>query len=590
MFELAAQAWVADLASGEVRCRPTVEPVFDARPDPGGRRIAYVAGTALRCVDEDGTDSIVAVDDDPDVSWGSAEFVAAEEMDRTRGYWWSPDGERIAVARVDVAPVAQWWITDPSEPSGAPRPIRYPAAGTANVDVSLFLVPLDGGERTEVTWDRDALPYLADVKWDAEHGLLVVVQSRDQRRVEIRDVDVASGRSSLRTALTDPVWVELVPGSPSWWESRLLTVADHGGTRRLFVDDEPVTGDDLWVRSIAGTGAGGAWFTASTDPTAVDVYVHDGTSVRRHSDGTGVHGVVVGGDVVVVSAAGLDRDGVVVTVERAGGGAVRLADVSASPAIEPRPALLRLGAREIATAVLLPAGHDPGSGPLPVLCDPYGGPHAQRVLRSRAAYLVSQWFADQGFAVLIADGRGTPGRGGDWERSVHGDLAGPVLEDQVDALVAADAAMPGVLDLGRVAIRGWSFGGYLAALAVLRRPDVFAAAVAGAPVTDWALYDTHYTERYLGRPDEHPEHYRSSSLLGDAAALQRPLMLIHGLADDNVVAAHTLQLSAALLEAGRPHTVLPLLRVTHMTPQEVVAENLLLLQLGFLRTALGIPG
>ena len=119
---------------------------------------------------------------------------------------------------------------------------------------------------------------------------------------------------------------------------------------------------------------------------------------------------------------------------------------------------------------------------------------------------------------------------------------------------------------------------------------MFAAAVAGAPVTDWALYDTHYTERYLGRPDEHPERYRSTSLLGDAAALQRPLMLIHGLADDNVVAAHTLQLSAALLEAGRPHTVLPLLRVTHMTPQEIVAENLLLLQLGFLRTALGIPG
>ena len=150
VFELAAQAWVADLASGEVRCRPTLEPVFDARPDPGGRRIAYVAGTSLRCVDEDGTDSIVAVDDDPDVSWGSAEFVAAEEMDRTRGYWWSPDGERIAVARVDVASVAQWWITDPSEPSGAPRPIRYPAAGTANADVSLFLVSLDGGERTEV--------------------------------------------------------------------------------------------------------------------------------------------------------------------------------------------------------------------------------------------------------------------------------------------------------------------------------------------------------------------------------------------------------------------------------------------------------
>src|SRR5262249_21725285 len=146
---------------------------------------------------------------------------------------------------------------------------------------------------------------------------------------------------------------------------------------------------------------------------------------------------------------------------------------------------------------------------------------------------------------------------------------------------------PGLLDLSRVGIRGWSFGGYLAALAVLRRPDVFHAAVAGAPVTDWSLYDTHYTERYLGTPREQPDAYRRSSLLADAHRLERPLMLIHGLADDNVVSAHTLRLSTELLAAGRPHTVLPLSGVSHMTPQEVVAENLLLLQVEFLRRALG---
>jgi dipeptidyl-peptidase-4 len=137
-----------------------------------------------------------------------------------------------------------------------------------------------------------------------------------------------------------------------------------------------------------------------------------------------------------------------------------------------------------------------------------------------------------------------------------------------------------------VGIRGWSFGGWLAALAVLRRPDVFHAAVAGAPVTDWRLYDTHYTERYLGHPNEEPDNYVRNSLLADAAKLERPLMLIHGLADDNVVAAHTLRLSSALVAAGRPHTVLPLSGVTHMTPQEVVAENLLHLQVEFLRRSL----
>ena len=171
---------------------------------------------------------------------------------------------------------------------------------------------------------------------------------------------------------------------------------------------------------------------------------------------------------------------------------------------------------------------------------------------------------------------------------MHGDLAGPVLEDQVDALQAL-AAVDRRLDLGRVAIRGWSFGGYLAALAVLRRPDVFHAAVAGAPVTDWRLYDTHYTERYLGDPATEPENYARTDLCVEAAWLERPLLLVHGLADDNVLAAHTLQLSRALLEAGRPHRVLPLSGVTHMTPQVDVAENLLRVQLEFLREALGLP-
>jgi dipeptidyl-peptidase-4 len=156
------------------------------------------------------------------------------------------------------------------------------------------------------------------------------------------------------------------------------------------------------------------------------------------------------------------------------------------------------------------------------------------------------------------------------------------------AALAAAADRCADLDTGRVAIRGWSFGGYLAALAVLRRPDVFHAAVAGAPVTDWRLYDTFYTERYLGHPDSSGAAYDQSSLLGDAAALRRPLLLIHGLADDNVVSAHTLRLSALLLAAGRPHSVLPLSGVTHMTPQEEVAENLLLLQVDFLRKALDV--
>jgi dipeptidyl-peptidase-4 len=222
--------------------------------------------------------------------------------------------------------------------------------------------------------------------------------------------------------------------------------------------------------------------------------------------------------------------------------------------------------------------------------DPYGGPHGQRVLAAHNPHLTSQWFADQGFAVVVADGRGTPGRSPAWEKAVRDDLAEVVLQDQVDALHALAERFP--LDLGRVAIRGWSFGGYLAALGALRRPDVFHAAVVGAPVTALRLYDTHYQERYLGLPGEQPEVYRRNSLIDDAGLVDaaegpyRPMMIIHGLADDNVVVAHSLRLSSALLAAGRPHEVLPLSGVTHMTPQETVAENLLRLQLDFLRRSL----
>jgi dipeptidyl-peptidase-4 len=244
-----------------------------------------------------------------------------------------------------------------------------------------------------------------------------------------------------------------------------------------------------------------------------------------------------------------------------------------------------LGSRQLRAAVLFPRDHVPGSARLPILVDPYGGPHALRVRSTRASFLASQWLADQGFCVVVADGRGTPGRGPAWERLVRNDFIS-TLDDQVEVVSEVAARYPFDVDPGRVAIRGWSYGGYLSALAVIARPDVFHAAVAGAPVTEWRLYDTCYTERYLGHPDEQPEVYDRNGLLEAAASLRRPLLLIHGLADDNVVAAHTLRLSSALLAAGRPHTVLPLTGVTHMTPQEVVAENLLLLELAFLRDAL----
>jgi dipeptidyl-peptidase-4 len=323
-------------------------------------------------------------------------------------------------------------------------------------------------------------------------------------------------------------------------------------------------------------------FAVSDDPT--DVHIWHGQ--RRLTADGGVHWAVVGGGIEVISSSDLDHFGSRVVVHRGDEVLGTIDSRAETPLVQPRVNLLRAGHRNIETAVLFPTGADEATA-LPVLLDPYGGPGHQRVMRSRNAFLEAQWLADQGFAVVVADGRGTGGRGRAWDRAVHVDLAGPALEDQIEALRAAAEKHPR-LDLTRVGIRGWSFGGYLAALAVLRRPDVFHVAVAGAPVTDWRLYDTHYTERYLGHPDAQPEAYCRSSLLDDAANLSRPLLLIHGLSDDNVVFAHTLRLSRALFEHGRDHTVMPLAGITHMTPQEVVAENLLLLQVRFLRRALGM--
>ena len=588
---LSGRLVLADLVTGAVRELPAAGPVFDPRPDPTGRRVAYTTGGALHVVDlgGDGGDRRLAGEDADDVTWGLAEFVAAEEMDRGRGFWWSPDGEALLAARVDTGPVPRWHVADPNRPERPAQVLAYPAAGTANALVTLAVLRLDG-TRTDVVWDGEAFPYLARASW-GEEGLLLLVQSRDQRTTHVLRGDPDSGRTWSLVEETDPHWVELVAGVPARLGSAVVTTVDDAATdtRRLAVDGQPVTPPGLQVRRLVGRLDDGLVVLASEDPVETHVWHCAGRrGPVRLTDAPGVHGAACGGDVLVVTSAVLDRPGTTTTVRRGGEVLGGLTSYAETPVITPRVSLLRLGARDLRAALLLPAGHDPDrDGPLPVLLDPYGGPHAQRVVAASSAYLSSQWFADAGFAVLVADGRGTPARGPAWERAVAGDLATAPLEDQVDALHAAAEARPGLLDLGRVGIRGWSFGGYLAALAVLRRPDAVHAAVAGAPVTDWSLYDTHYTERYLG-VDAGGAAYTRSSLLADAARLSRPLLLVHGLADDNVVAAHTLRLSQALLEAGRPHAVLPLSGVTHMTPQETVAENLLLLQVRWLREALGL--
>ncbi|MEU7040336.1 prolyl oligopeptidase family serine peptidase [Streptomyces varsoviensis] len=600
-FALSGRLFATDLRSGAARELPVPGPVVDPRPSPDGRHIAYAAGGALRLVAADGSgDRALAGPDGPEdpAVWGLAEFIAAEEMDRYRGFWWSPESDALLAARVDDSPVHRWWIADPANPDRDPAQQAYPAAGTPNADVSLALLRLDG-TRTDIVWDRDRYPYLARVHWSADGPPLLLVQARDQRSQLHLAVDPETGATRMLHADEDPVWLDLFPGVPAWTpEGQLLRIADEGGARVLVVGDRALTGPQLHVRSVLHVGGNDVLVTASAGPEAADpetgevhVYRVNELGVERVSQGRGVHSAVRSGDVCVLVGAVLERSGAAVEVLRDGKRAAVVESYAERPELTARPELTEAGPDRIPCAVLLPAGYRDGDGPLPVLMDPYGGPHGQRVVAAHNAHLTSQWFADQGFAVIVADGRGTPGHSPGREKAIRDTMADVVLDDQIAALRALAERYP--LDLGRVGIRGWSFGGYLAALAVLRRPDVFHAGVAGAPVTDWRLYDTHYTERYLGHPDEQPQVYDANSLITDeglsgAAEEARPLMIVHGLADDNVVAAHTLRLSSALLAAGSPHEVLPLSGVTHMTPQEQVAENLLLLQVDFLKRSLKI--
>ncbi|MGO8981408.1 MAG: prolyl oligopeptidase family serine peptidase [Streptosporangiaceae bacterium] len=605
-FTLSGTVYLADLRPGApagARELPTRRPAADPRPDPAGRLIGYVHDGALRVIEvATGHDHAVAgLGGAAGITFGLAEFVAAEEMGRTRGYWWAPDGTALLVARVDENPVQRWHIADPANPATPAREVRYPAAGTANADVSVFIASLDG-QLIPVGWDQDAFPYLVTACWESQGAQpLLLVQSRDQREMRILAVSPDTGTTEVIRADSDPRWLEIVAGVPArTGDGRIVWTKDSGGARRLLVAsaadlaagrDEPVTPPWLQVREVLAVDGDTVLLSASADdPTEIALWTWGPAGLARPAPAPApqVQSGARAGGTTVAAIRSLDTDAVVVQVRRDGPEAARISSFGEQPLLPaPQPRVLSAGPRQIRTALLLPSWHEPGSAPLPVLMDPYGGPHAQRVLSARAAFLTSQWFAEQGFAVVIADGRGTPGRGPEWERAVAGDFAGPPLEDQVTALQAA-AQECGDLDTSRVAIRGWSFGGYLSALAVLRRPDVFHAAVAGAPVTDWRLYDTHYTERYLGQPGDGSGAYERSSLLADAAKLSRPLLMIHGLADDNVVVAHTLRLSSALLAAGRAHAVLPLSGVTHMAAQEEVAENLLLLQVEFLRQALGV--
>jgi dipeptidyl-peptidase-4 len=568
-------AFVADLVSGQFDQLP-IKDVAAARVDPTGTTVAFVQDRTLSVIGTDGNgERVLAEDNDETVFWGRAEFSAWMSMGRGEGLWWSPDGQQILAARVDESRVQLRYIADPTDPAAAPKPFRYPAAGTPNADVRLFVLDL-AGERREVQWDRERFEYVVRVGWTVERPL-IVVQTRDQQCVQVLEVDPGSGRTTVVREVTDPHFVAVPERTPAQTASGRLVWIDRDqscDTYRLMIGDEVVTPPGLQVAELRGVSGEVVTFLAQADPTEVHLYVWDG-AVRQLTEEPGVHSGLVADGTVVIDSRTLSGRRITVNGQA-------LESFEEQPVLDLRVEFVSSGPRELRTAVFRPSWHEPGSSKLPVLLAPYGGPGLQLAQKYRSALqLISQWFAEQGFIVLSTDGRGTPGRGPAFDRATVGEILAPVLEDQIEALHSI-AERYGDLDLDRVAIRGWSYGGYLAIGAVLHRPDVFHAGIGGAALTDQRGYDTYWKERYLGHPDTNAETYRRTSHLPYAAGLERPLLMVHGLADTNVWPAHALRFSGALNTLGKPHELVLLPGEGHGVTNPHTIENLLHRELAFL--------
>jgi dipeptidyl-peptidase 4 len=586
-------------ATGKDAVLAEAEGALDPRFGPDGKALAFVKERDLHVLDLPGGKARrLTRARGPDVSNGLAEFVAQEEMDRAEGFWWSPDGRLIAYAEVDEGPVAKRTLCDPAFPERPCQTLAYPRAGTANAIVRLHVVPAAGGKAVAIRWDAARFPYLAAVRWEPGGPLALVVQDRAQQVEQVLAADPRTGETRLLLEERDAAWLNLWPEMPRflpdgrfWW----VTERNGGPEVELRARDgarlETAVPLALGYAELGGTDGDALVFVAAPDPTREEVWrVRPGAAPERLAvgdDGPAQHDLVMparGGGVLADTTTTLRRLARTAVYDLEGTKLADLPSVAEEPYLVPTTELRRVGAGDGLFAAVLRPRAGGATGKLPVVVEVYGGPRGQLV--QHRPLLGEQWLADQGFLVVLVDGRGTPRRGRAFERVIRGDFATAPLADQVAALEALAAEVP-ALDPSRVGITGWSFGGYLSALAVLKRPDVFRAAVAGAPVTEWREYDTHYTERYLGIPPADGGAYERSSLLPLAPALSRPLLLLHGTADDNVYLSHSLGLADALFRGGRPFRLVPIAGATHMNPDPLTVARQWQLTASFFAEALG---
>jgi dipeptidyl-peptidase-4 len=549
-----------------------IDPTFS----PDGGKIAHIRDYNLFVYDlETEQERAITTGGTETKAFGTAEFVAQEEMDRRKGFWWLPDSKTIVYQVNDSSKVEVWYVGDPSAPQNPPYPSRYPRPGKDNVDVRLVMA--NAGENAVnannansmrwLEWDRSKYPYLVRVSPTKFGPLTITVETRDQRELALLEVNPETGATQPLLKENDPDWVNIDQSVPVWLPSHeFVWTSERNGAWQLELRhpdgtlDRVIVLPDKGLQHFSGVTGSSLFFLAGKNPSESELWRANLNDPELTRLASGFHTISLSENGASVLADTVRApDSLAKTLVRRTDGSVlgELPSVAEDPPHYPR---VEFTDDEFVSCIVRPRNFD-RSKKYPVIVEVYAGPGFSQVQKIAGPYLIDQWLADQGFVVVSFDGRGTPGHGRDWERAIYQKFGEIPLADQVSALTNFAGQHP-EMDLNRVGITGWSFGGYMSALAVLRRPDVFKAAVAGAPVTDWLDYDTHYTERYLGLPGD--AVYAASSLIGDASKLDRPLLIIHGTADDNVYFRHSLKLMDAFEKAGRSFQFLPIAGSTHM--------------------------
>ena len=596
--------WVAGLDGSVQRLTDTPDTETDARLSPKGTYASFVRGGRLFVADvATGAAREVAGEATEKVSWGVAEFIAQEELGRFAGHWWSPTDARIAVARVDEGPVRQ--VTRAAIGADGTRLFTqaYPAAGTANADVSLWLIDPDGSNKVQVDLGPDKDIYIARVAW-APDGKTLYVQrlSRDQKRLDILAVDPATGAARVLHSETSPTWINLHDSFRALKDGSILWASERSGYRHLYRlaggTLTPLTSGQWVMGELVGVDEkrGRLWFEGFADTTleqhvyALD-YTRAGAKPVRLTAPGGWHEAVMddAGQRLIITGTTPSQPPQVWLADGAG---KQLAWVVENKLDASHPYAPYLPAHVVPEFGTMKAADGQvmdwrllkpkGPGPFPVLMQVYGGPHAHNV-HKRFPAPIEQYLVRQGWAVFQLDNRGSNNRGKAFEDPINRAMGSVEVADQLQALAWIKQQPWAKPD--KVAVNGWSYGGYMVLKLLEAAPGAFAAGISGAPVVRWELYDTAYTERYLGNPTQDAGPYQRSGALADATRIRDPLLLIHGMADDNVVFENSTALMSALQRANVPFDLMVYPGATHATPG--LEQHTWITRLKFLERVMG---